>query len=383
MKSVLFFFPLNPYNQNEGCKIRVIKLLEYFKSRHFRVDFISLEGWDDWENIHDFKSSGLVNSVQLFQKKPVKNNYLRYYFDYKLPKRGFESKLYVKGAIPNYATFYTQVCFNKVLKANKYDFILISYAYWADLIKGNELLKGAKTIIDTHDFLTSQHQTDKEFSLGTSIQEELRRLSLFDEVWAISNDEQFVFSQFLNQKIRLVPVMFSDPGQSDEVKKDFDLIYVASDNKNNVKSINWFFSEVYPLLPKELRICIIGKVTSHLAVELEVTKVSYAEDLNQFYQKAKVSICPMLAGTGVKVKVVEALSYGLPVVCTQRGIDGLPNKTNNGCLVSNDPVEFAANIKSLLLNKTFYNQQRAYAIEHFKSAFEANSCMKSLDKCFI
>jgi glycosyltransferase involved in cell wall biosynthesis len=289
----------------------------------------------------------------------------------------------VRGAIPNHATFYTQVCFNKVLKGNKYDFIIISYAYWADLINGNELLNGAKTIIDTHDFLTSQHQKDKDFLLGASIQEELRRLSLFDEVWAISNDEQFVFSQFLKNRIRLVPVIFDEPDQAIQLNKEFDLIYVASDNHNNRNSINWFFTEVYPLLPKGLSICIIGKITDHLPQELVVTKVPYAEDLSQYYHKAKVSICPMLAGTGVKIKVVEALAYGLPVVCTQRGVDGLPNKINNGCLVSDDPDEFARNITALLTSETFYNRQHTYATEHFKSAFEADSSMELLDNCFI
>src|SRR3546814_6858906 len=80
-------------------------------------------------------------------------------------------------------------------------------------------------------------------------------------------------------------------------------------------------------------------------------------------------MCPMLGGTGVKVKVVEALSYGLPVVCTRRGVDGLPNKSRNGCLVSDEASQFARNIISLLQDQTLYSEQSRLAAELFSSHF--------------
>jgi len=57
-------------------------------------------------------------------------------------------------------------------------------------------------------------------------------------------------------------------------------------------------------------------------------------NLVEFYQNVSIVICPMFSGTGVKIKVLEALSYGIPVVTNQRGVDGLLNKSANGCLVT-------------------------------------------------
>ena len=90
----------------------------------------------------------------------------------------------------------------------------------------------------------------------------------------------------------------------------------------------------------------------------------------------------MLTGTGVKVKVVEALAHGLPVVCTTRGVDGLPNKTLNGCLVTDDAAQFAQNIVDLLTDASFYNQQSARATITFNTGFSTQVVYKQLDKAF-
>lgn len=113
-----------------------------------------------------------------------------------------------------------------------------------------------------------------------------------------------------------------------------------------------------------------------------MSKNSFVEDLNSVYQQSKIAICPMLSGTGVKIKVIEALSFGLPVVCNERGVDGLLNKTNNGCLVSNDPDEFANYIKKLLTDEDFYTKISTEATSFFNSYHSLDANYKLLDTVF-
>src|SRR3546814_16145067 len=68
----------------------------------------------------------------------------------------------------------------------------------------------------------------------------------------------------------------------------------------------------------QIRLGVIGKISGHIGTYRNVTKISFAEDLGEFYRQSAIAMCPMLGGTGVKVKVVEALSYGLPVECTRQ-----------------------------------------------------------------
>ena len=90
----------------------------------------------------------------------------------------------------------------------------------------------------------------------------------------------------------------------------------------------------------------------------------------------------MLSGTGLKIKVAEALSFGLPIVCNERGIDGLLNKTKNGCLVTNNEIEFANNITKLLENSDYYAEISNEAKTFFNETLNSDVVYKNLDAIF-
>ena len=90
----------------------------------------------------------------------------------------------------------------------------------------------------------------------------------------------------------------------------------------------------------------------------------------------------MLSGTGLKIKVVESLSYGIPVVCNERGVDGLLSKINNGCLVSNNPNEFASFIEKLLNDEKYYNKISGEGKNFFAQSLDETIVFKKLDYFF-
>src|SRR5690606_17716695 len=119
-----------------------------------------------------------------------------------------------------------------------------SYIYWADLIHDIRSFSNARTIIDTHDFMTSQCQQNTNFQLGPFFEEEISRLRMFDEIWTISVDEQYLFSRFCPGNVRWIPPMLDPPAaplQTDTAGEPFDLLYIASDNPHNPIAAQWFF----------------------------------------------------------------------------------------------------------------------------------------------
>lgn len=377
--------PDNPLKKNAGNRTRALSMLSYFKSRNFEIDFISEYFTGRWNetDIKAFEQSGLANNTYVIKKKPSKKNILFYLIFYKLPNFFYQNRAwFFPLQFPELVTMRFKRAFNKILKNNDYDYIFINYASWATLVDGNHLTEKPVTIIDTHDFITAQLQ--KKVNIGQSFKEEIRRISLFDIALAISVEEQYIFSQFCKNRVALAPMMLDKPENHHPAEeKTFDLIYVASDNVHNKKSANWFFKEVYPLLPGNIQICIIGQINEHLSIKApNIIAINFAEDLSTYYQKAKVALCPMLTGTGTKIKVVEALSYGLPIVCNSRGVDGLIDKTNNGCLVSDNPVEFGNNIMKLLTDKSEYKKQAENAQAAFNTNYEKERCYKNLDTIF-
>jgi len=393
MARILYFMPKMSLKNNAGNVTRALSLLRYFKHRGFHIDFFGIKNWNiEWaDNLPtQILDTGLVNRVFWGDLKPPKTNLVKRFFMYKIPE-------YIKrryyGASPvfrSFCSFYLRRSFEKVLKENQYDYIIINYVLWVNLIRYSKNIKGARLIVDTHDFLTvhATRNSKENRNIGKYFQTEIESLSCFDEVWAVSMDEMYIFTQFVQDtKIRLVPNMplfvLDKSGSCDSQKKEYDIIYVASENPWNQVSSKWFFADIYPLLSQSLKICVVGKINECIEEEYpNVDKIYFASDLGEMYSKSRIAICPMLEGTGIKLKVLEALSFGLPVVCTQRGIDGLPNKLNNGCLLSNTAEEFAYNIVRLLSDKQLYDKQSKLGYDLFEIYFNPKVRYKQLDEIF-
>jgi len=169
---------------------------------------------------------------------------------------------------------------------------------------------------------------------------------------------------------------------SSKSDKVFDLIYVAGDSHHNIRAANWFFAEVFPKLADSVSICVIGKIVDFVPDLKEIQKFRFVQDLNDYYVRSRLSVCPMLSGTGVKVKVLEALSNGIPVVCSPRGADGLVNKTDNGCLIADDAEHFVQRISSVLNDVNLYQELNDQAIRYFKRNHETRVLYSILDDAF-
>lgn len=379
--------PDNPLKRSSGNKVRAASFLSYFKDRGFKVDFVSEHTWGEWneQDVREFENSGLAENIYVLHRKPLKRNLPAYLIGYRLPEFFYQLKRrFIASRFPDLVTHRLQRDFNRLLKKNSYDYILINYASWGPLAISNPLTKNAAKVLDTHDFLTAQYQN--KFPIGPSFREEIKRLSAFDLVLAISVEEQYLFSQFCKTDVRLAPMTMERPPANPASAQDrkFDLIYVASDNIHNLTAAKWFFDQVCPLLPKTISICIIGAISAYVPADiLNVTKVALAKDLTPWYQQSKIALCPMFSGTGTKIKVVEALAFGLPVVCNTRGIDGLLNKTNNGCLVTDQPQQFKQYILDLLSDPSLYDYQSSLARMTFESGYEKDICYKKLDELFL
>ncbi len=377
---ILYFYPENPLVQNQGNNARALALLNYFKEKKIQVDLVG-SGSDKFtaSEIQELRNEKLIKNGFLMPAFKASKQPITYFFKYKLPNIILQKPKRFYNVKPG-----VQAKFNEVLKANTYDVILISYACWASLVIDNPYTKKAKLVIDTHDFLTSQYQNIKHFKLGRFFETEINLLSHFNEILVISLEEKYIFSQFCkNSKVSIITHILPTNYEFAGLNSKYDIIYVASANNHNVKAAKWFFNEVYPLLSKNISILVIGKITEHIPDFDNVEKITFVEKLDSFYKQSKIAICPMLSGTGLKIKVVEALSFGLPIVCNEAGVDGLFNKNNNGCLVTNNADKFAKNIENLLLDTNFYEKIQQEAKSYFHENHSIENQYKKLDQIFL
>jgi glycosyltransferase involved in cell wall biosynthesis len=81
-----------------------------------------------------------------------------------------------------------------------------------------------------------------------------------------------------------------------------------------------------------------------------IEMVGFVEDVREPLQRYAVFVCPILAGSGIRVKLLEAFAAGIPVVSTRVGAEGLASKDGEVCALADDATGFANHVVRLLQN---------------------------------
>ena len=188
----------------------------------------------------------------------------------------------------------------------------------------------------------------------------------------------------------LVPYCFETFGAVRPAPAGREILFVAGfAHPPNEDAACWFVANVLPLVRARVADATLSIVGSNptarvhaLAGEAVRVMANVTDDaLNERYRNARVAVVPLRCGAGVKLKVVEALKEGVPLVTTPVGAQGLPGIADVAC-VCGDAASFADAVLALLLDDALWQQrcaaQLAYAQERFSEAALRRSVMQAM-----
>jgi glycosyltransferase involved in cell wall biosynthesis len=189
------------------------------------------------------------------------------------------------------------------------------------------------------------------------------------------NDTQQLRDLFPRARVITVPHAYQQLPRHPGGPTRGSVLYVGSSNPFNVHGLREFIARAWPAIVARVpsaTLRVIGSVPldSHTDTDrvLHVGIVGDAE-LAREYQAAHVVVNPQLAGTGLKIKCVEALSAGCPLVTNRAGADGLEDGEGVAFLVSGDWHQFADHVVRLLtddqMRLALEAQARAFAERMF------------------
>ena len=212
-------------------------------------------------------------------------------------------------------------------------------------------------IVDTHDVFSTKTEKVSAFGirddLALTAAEEAGLLRDADLVLGIQPEETEELRRIVPAK-RVLTVGVDMPllATSPEPVEAPVLLLVASSNPMNLKGLQDFLRYAWPRVTAavpEARLDVIGSVGQVLTGdEAGVRWLGRVDDLAQAYEAARLVINPAVAGTGLKIKTLEALASLKPIVVWPSGVDGIAPELRTFCDVATDWFDFSETVIRLL-----------------------------------
>jgi glycosyltransferase involved in cell wall biosynthesis len=124
----------------------------------------------------------------------------------------------------------------------------------------------------------------------------------------------------------------------------------------NADAANWLVSDILPLIRErapDMTLDIVGKEPSPHTLALAdaapgIRVLGSVPDVRPLLAAASVVVVPLRVGSGTRIKILQAMAMGRPVVSTTMGAEGLDARDGEHLLLADDPVAFAAAVTRLL-----------------------------------
>jgi glycosyltransferase involved in cell wall biosynthesis len=361
-KRIMVISPVPSHPQNAGNRARVYNLLTNLRNTGYVVYFVYIQ-----ETPGDEKSM-----QQYWGNKFYSIPYRRPQTAFKKPLTGLYGRILgkVQSIVGTNSSFnymiddwYDDSINETLIRLSREidpDIVIVEYVFFSKALEcfGKKVLK----IIDTHDIFADRYklylknnQTPQWYS--TTESEEDKGLKRADVIIAIQQKEANVFSKRLKDKkiITVGHLVSLHPYQKRNSKNT--ILFIGSSNPINIYGINYFIKNVFPQIKSRFRdaqLILVGEICNEVDSFDGCLKLGSIENLEYAYDLADLVINPILFGTGLKIKNIEALGYSKPLITTPVGAEGMEEGAGSAFLVADSPEKFVQIITKLFLDTELY-----------------------------
>ena len=223
----------------------------------------------------------------------------------------------------------------------------------------------ATVMYDMVDFHSLRMSREARLKSDAALQAEAERMRLIELTNAKTADMTIAVSELERQEllsidpnlvVEVIPNVFDLPIDARlQIDGRNGLLFVGGFRHSpNVDAVLWFVRDIWPRILSQRREMVFRIVGSNLSEESVpllkrpgVEVLGYVPDLTSLFAYSRMSVAPLRYGAGVKGKVGQSMAYGLPVVTTKIGAEGMALERGKHILIADEPEEFAAAVLRL------------------------------------
>lgn len=217
----------------------------------------------------------------------------------------------------------------------------------------------------------------------------------FDVVMAVSQEDAEALREAGGRDgIMVIPIAIDTDAQAQVSRRPSSphIVHVGTMYwPPNVEGITWFLDEIYPLVKAQVpnvRCTMIGarppvKLLERAKADPSLTVTGYVDDPMPYLADASMMMIPLRAGGGMRVKILNALAQGIPMVSTSLGCEGISLTDGEDILIADDPKDFAAASVRLLTDAQLNKRITANGRRIVEQLYDYRHACRPLDAIYM
>jgi hypothetical protein len=338
MKHIIVVSPIPSHPQFQGNSARIFRLTQMYQLAGYKVHFVY------------FGMEGLTQQ----QRLGMQNCWDYFYF---VQPQG-------PAALPSFGSHFdiddwydnrVSSTVEEICSRYKVDICLTNYVWFSKVL--DVVPPSIQKIIDTHDVFGDRHLIAIKAGLEpvwfyTTKELEAFGLSRANLIFAIQDEEKGYFESITDIPVEVMGYVVPKHNLIENKTADQQKLkigYIGSGNPFNVQSLVELQKQIMtrPEVLTKFEFLVAGTICNNIADQNQVFELfGKVDELEDFYSEVDIAINPMVGGTGLKIKSLEALSFGKPLVGTLDAMVGIETESKYQLC---DSVE---NLISLLVNFT-------------------------------
>ncbi len=388
---IAFLTPSIPYPANSGGKIKTYKMLEYLSSSH-SIDLYTIVAPD-----HRDSSSVQALKVRLPGVRILDTAGKR-----ERTVSNFLKSIFYKKPLSVYRNYFPELAILLEKNIDSYDLIFVDHFLMWQYIP---FTHHPKTIVHQHnaEYVMWERYTTllSSFLKRTVLRFETERIKKYERnlcahakaILAAPNDQEALQKLLPNVTLPFFSTLHLADEElllkpQQEFKESNQLLYVGTLSwEANWDGLVWFlegaWSKILAINPA-INLVVIGKATesqrSFLLKFHHVEVKGFVDNLDEYFYQSQLFIAPLRFGSGIKVKVIEALYRGMAIVTTSVGAEGIGLTNDLNVIVADDLDQHVRLITNAMSDSHHCNKIANEARKYAQSNLRWSAVLNHLER---